>query len=120
ALLEKCLSELEAAAPPRERVGWTSRWQRMNTAARSASTETALGMEPFFEGSVFIHLAELLPAGAVLYVGNSMPVRDLDTFFPVVDRPVRVMANRGANGIDGVVSSALGASAASDDPLALV
>jgi 2-succinyl-5-enolpyruvyl-6-hydroxy-3-cyclohexene-1-carboxylate synthase len=49
-----------------------------------------------------------------------MPVRDLDTFFPSVDRAIRFLSNRGANGIDGVVSSALGASAAGEGPLALV
>ena len=75
-------------------------------------------MDGLFEGEVFVHLAELLPPGATLFVGNSMPVRDLDTFFPALDRPLRFMANRGANGIDGVVSSALGASAVLEAPLA--
>ncbi|MBI4364585.1 MAG: 2-succinyl-5-enolpyruvyl-6-hydroxy-3-cyclohexene-1-carboxylic-acid synthase, partial [Candidatus Latescibacteria bacterium] len=49
-----------------------------------------------------------------------MAIRDLDAFVPAHPRRVRVLANRGANGIDGVVSSALGASAASATPLLLV
>jgi 2-succinyl-5-enolpyruvyl-6-hydroxy-3-cyclohexene-1-carboxylate synthase len=49
-----------------------------------------------------------------------MPVRDLDTFFPGDARRIRFLSNRGLNGIDGVVSSALGAAAASDEPLVLV
>lgn len=61
-----------------------------------------------------------MPDGATLYAGNSMPLRDLDTFFPGCDQSIRLLANRGASGIDGVVSSALGASAAGADPLILV
>jgi 2-succinyl-5-enolpyruvyl-6-hydroxy-3-cyclohexene-1-carboxylate synthase len=44
-----------------------------------------------------------------------MPIRDVETFFPSDDAPLRFLANRGANGIDGVVSSALGAALANDD-----
>src|SRR5258705_10750752 len=49
-----------------------------------------------------------------------MPIRDLEAFVPAFPRRIRVLAYRGANGIDGVVSTALGASAASDAPLLLV
>jgi 2-succinyl-5-enolpyruvyl-6-hydroxy-3-cyclohexene-1-carboxylate synthase len=48
-----------------------------------------------------------------------MPIRDLDTFFFCNDKNIRIMANRGANGIDGVVSTALGASTV-PNPLILV
>ena len=69
----------------------------------------------------FSELANLLQDGTTLYVGNSMPVRDLDTFFWSSEQRIRIMGNRGANGIDGVISSALGASAvAENEPTVLV
>ncbi|PWI57908.1 2-succinyl-5-enolpyruvyl-6-hydroxy-3-cyclohexene-1-carboxylic-acid synthase [Sulfoacidibacillus thermotolerans] len=64
-----------------------------------------------FEGRIFLELAHLLPPHTTLYVGNSMPVRDLDSFFGKINKPMFILGNRGASGIDGVVSSALGASA---------
>ena len=72
------------------------------------------------EGALFPKLLGAIPGNAVVYAGNSMPIRDLDAFVPAWPRPFRVLANRGANGIDGVVSSALGASTASEAPLLLV
>ncbi len=61
------------------------------------------------EGKLFYQLAHLLPEESTVFVGNSMPIRDLDSFFHNNEKSIRVMANRGANGIDGVVSTALGA-----------
>jgi 2-succinyl-5-enolpyruvyl-6-hydroxy-3-cyclohexene-1-carboxylate synthase len=52
-----------------------------------------------------------LPAEATLVVASSMPVRDVETFFPAREQPPRVLSNRGANGIDGTVSTAFGVAA---------
>jgi len=49
-----------------------------------------------------------LPAGTPVSVSNSMPIRDLEYVWPANDRGLRVLFNRGANGIDGTLSSALG------------
>jgi 2-succinyl-5-enolpyruvyl-6-hydroxy-3-cyclohexene-1-carboxylate synthase len=76
--------------------------------------------EDLFEGKVFSELSDLLPEGSLLFSGNSMPVRDMDTFFPSTSHSIRFMANRGASGIDGVVSTALGAGAVSSGRLVLV
>lgn len=62
------------------------------------------------EGKLFHLLSDILPEGSTLFVGNSMPIRDLDSFFYFNEKSIRIMANRGANGIDGTISTALGAS----------
>ncbi len=90
---------------------WMQEWRRIDQVTRHTIEMVLAGLEEPFEGKVFADLAEVLPPGATLYVGSSMPVRDLDTFFPGIDNSIRFLSNRGANGIDGVVSSALGASA---------
>ncbi len=90
---------------------WLASWTNADQRTRQALQAGMEEFQPLFEGRIFSELAALLPAGATLYVGNSMPVRDLDTFFWASERPLQILGNRGANGIDGVVSSALGASA---------
>ena len=98
---------------------WLATWQQADAYTREALQATIQDFAEPFEGRVFTELAHLLPDGAMLYAGNSMPVRDLDTFFWRGNN-VRIMGNRGANGIDGIVSSALGAGAMSSGPNVLV
>ena len=99
---------------------WSARWRRINGSTRDALDGALDGCGDMFEGKVFSRLAALLPDDSVLFAGNSMPIRDMDTFFPSTGRSVRFMANRGASGIDGVVSSALGVAAVSQKRVVLV
>ena len=99
--------------------GWLTTWQQADAYTREALQASIQDFTEPFEGRVFTELRRLLPKGAMLYVGNSMPVRDLDTFF-WGSKQLRIMGNRGANGIDGIVSSALGASAVGAGPNVLV
>ncbi len=98
---------------------WTVRWRRVASAARQALDSALTGIDEPFEGRAFRELAEVLPEGSSLFVGNSMPVRDLDAFYPALGRGVRLLGNRGAAGIDGVVSTAVGLAAAGDGPVFL-
>ncbi|MDQ2806974.1 MAG: thiamine pyrophosphate-dependent enzyme, partial [Chloroflexota bacterium] len=98
---------------------WSKAWQEAERRTQATVAAHFAALDGMAEGKVFAELAAALPDGATLYVGNSMPIRDLDTFFPGGPRPIRILGNRGANGIDGVVSSALGASTAGG-PLVLV
>ncbi|MSQ23624.1 MAG: 2-succinyl-5-enolpyruvyl-6-hydroxy-3-cyclohexene-1-carboxylic-acid synthase [Chloroflexi bacterium] len=112
--------QAQGAAPTRSPSGWLEQWQTINRRTRSAIEEHLAKQDELFEGQVFAELARLLPDQAAIYVGNSMPIRDLDTFFPASERTVRFFGNRGASGIDGVVSSALGAAAAGGNRVVLV
>ncbi len=102
---------------------WANDWRTADAAADAALnawlTATTEANEPF-EGLPFALLGELLPDGALLWAGNSMPVRDLDAWLPAGPTAIRPLSNRGANGIDGVVSTALGSAAADIGPVVLV
>ncbi len=118
--LAEALAIQLAAVGCRPDPAWGETWGAVDARARATIADELARIEEPFEGRVFAELAALLPDGATLFAGNSMPVRDLDTFFPSSERRLRFLANRGANGIDGVVSTALGAAAALAGPLALV
>lgn len=105
-------------APREER--WAARWRRLGATTRRAVRDALETIEEPFEGKVFAGLSDALPDGAILFVGNSMPVRDLDSFLPGTSRRIRIAGNRGASGIDGLVSSALGFAAAGSGPVVLV
>jgi 2-succinyl-5-enolpyruvyl-6-hydroxy-3-cyclohexene-1-carboxylate synthase len=96
---------------------WSEPFVRAEAAARNAVARHLAGTRGISEGSVVAALVESAPDGTVVYMGNSMPVRDLDLFVPASPKRLRMLANRGANGIDGVLSSALGASAAGAGPV---
>jgi len=98
---------------------WLELWKRIDRTTRQTIDDVLESIDEPFEGRVFAELAHLLPEDTTLWASSSMPVRDLDTFFPQSERRIRFYSNRGANGIDGVISSALGASTVVDGPLVL-
>jgi 2-succinyl-5-enolpyruvyl-6-hydroxy-3-cyclohexene-1-carboxylate synthase len=110
-----CESLLSMTKSVESNRAWLQRWQSANDIAGGALVEYSGGLNEPFEGSVVAEIVACLPDRATLFASSSMPVRDLDTFGEGDARGIRVLANRGANGIDGVVSSALGAAAASRD-----
>jgi 2-succinyl-5-enolpyruvyl-6-hydroxy-3-cyclohexene-1-carboxylate synthase len=97
---------------------WVDGWAAADQAAGRAIGE-ALG-DGVSEPLAVARLWGRLPHDATLVVASSMPVRDLETFAPTVARPPRVLANRGANGIDGTVSTAFGAASVCNGPTVLL
>jgi 2-succinyl-5-enolpyruvyl-6-hydroxy-3-cyclohexene-1-carboxylate synthase len=109
--------------PQAARAGATSDWLSSWRSADERAAEAILGVlaaSGCSEPSVAAELGVLLPEEATLFVASSMPIRDIETFWPVRPDLPRVLCNRGANGIDGTVSSAFGVAAAGRGPVVLL
>jgi 2-succinyl-5-enolpyruvyl-6-hydroxy-3-cyclohexene-1-carboxylate synthase len=104
----------EALAPPDGSAAWQQVWVEAGRAA-SAAIRRRLATPPLHEGHVVAALAAALPDDAQVVIGSSMAIRDADTFWPAAAPGHRFLANRGASGIDGLVSTGLGAAAAAAD-----
>jgi len=98
---------------------WRLDFELAETIACTATADSLRSIDELFDGKVYAELAEILPAETYIYVASSTPIRDLDTFLHS-NLPITVLANRGANGIDGMISSALGAACGCDRPMVLI
>jgi len=96
---------------------WGAAWKEADLAAGSAIREALAAHRFPTEPGVAAAIADALPEHALLYVASSMPIRDVALTFPTTARAIRIAANRGANGIDGFLSSSLGAAVAWDGPV---
>ena len=123
-------SDLESPQPRLDRVPpegdsvrpestWARSWRLAESAAQQTITAT-LQPAPLLEAGLARLLGETLGPGTVLYASNSMPVRDLDAFLAPHERGPRVVAHRGTNGIDGVVSAAAGMAAVTSHSVVLL
>ncbi|WP_077624999.1 2-succinyl-5-enolpyruvyl-6-hydroxy-3-cyclohexene-1-carboxylic-acid synthase [Sediminibacillus massiliensis] len=102
--------QLASSQPPAFDKQWLDLWKSMNETAKNQLLVDKES-DHLTEGHAVKWLAESIPDNSTIYVGNSMPIRDLDTFFMNSPKQINILGNRGANGIDGITSSALGAAA---------
>jgi 2-succinyl-5-enolpyruvyl-6-hydroxy-3-cyclohexene-1-carboxylate synthase len=98
------------ALPPLERVAWRDQWVAAGKRATAAIAATLVST-PMHEGHVVRALSNRLPDPAQVFVGSSMPIRAVEAFWPQARPQQRVYGNRGASGIDGLVSTGLGLAA---------
>ncbi|MGM8365158.1 2-succinyl-5-enolpyruvyl-6-hydroxy-3-cyclohexene-1-carboxylic-acid synthase [Virgibacillus sp. W0181] len=97
---------------------WLVKWQQVNERSKTILMDE--GNTDLTEGTAVKCLLDEIPNSSSLFVGNSMAIRDVDTFFMTTEKTLTLLANRGASGIDGVVSSGLGTAAATDQPVTLL
>ncbi len=88
--------------------GWLAGWQRAEVAVDRVHASALDPDGPLSEPGIARMLYQSVPADSTLFVASSMPVRDLEWFAGKRADPPRVLANRGVNGIDGIVSTAAG------------
>ena len=86
-------------------------WCRNNTRIQEYSKRFSEDFGNRFEGSIFVALSGGVDTEIALVLGNSMPVRDADSFISTNNIASRIYGTRGVSGIDGVVSAAAGTAA---------
>jgi len=100
--------------------GYQRMWARYDATARAALDEKFRHEPALFEPKAAWLLARHLPAGTSIFVANSMPARDVEYVWPPGDHALRPLCNRGANGIDGTLSTALGIAHGAEAPAVLL
>jgi 2-succinyl-5-enolpyruvyl-6-hydroxy-3-cyclohexene-1-carboxylate synthase len=103
-----------------ERALFARRWSRANRAVWSAVEQVAARGDDLRECSAVRTVIGRLRPGTLLALGNSLPVRDVDQFVPAGERGITISHQRGANGIDGLLSGAAGAALLHSGPTALL
>jgi 2-succinyl-5-enolpyruvyl-6-hydroxy-3-cyclohexene-1-carboxylate synthase len=101
--------------PPTDNT-YLERWLSLEQQTRKEIDLELAAMERLSEMKIPWLLSQQLPAETLLFVANSMPIRDLEFFWKPNEQRYRILGNRGANGIDGTISTALGAMHQSKQP----
>ncbi|MFZ1729814.1 MAG: 2-succinyl-5-enolpyruvyl-6-hydroxy-3-cyclohexene-1-carboxylic-acid synthase [Bacteroidota bacterium] len=117
----KRLCEFLSRCPAREAdAGFLRNIRKTDSVIRKMLTEQFDAMPGIFEGAVMHRLSGLLPAHSAVFVSSSMPIRDVESFALQFPQGTKLYFNRGVNGIDGIVSTALGMARVSGNPSLLI
>lgn len=109
-----------AARLEREERGAPEKWIEAEEAARGALEAELGGLDELSEPALHLALGAAHRDGDLVYTASSMPIRDQEAFLPPAETDVLFLSNRGANGIDGLVSSGIGAAHASGCPTTII
>ena len=107
------LSEIDI---PTQEPGWLDYWQNAEEKINSKMTKAFSDELTLFEGKLAYLLSLHLPDRSNLFVANSMPIRDIEWFWQKQTSNHKLFGNRGVNGIDGTLGTAIGIAHESEDP----
>ena len=113
-------SSLASAISPAGDDAFSAGWMAADGAAAQAIADELGRADGVSEPAVHAALGGLYAEGDLVYTASSMPIRDQEAFLRSGPASVRFLANRGANGIDGLISSGIGAAAATRQPTWIV
>jgi 2-succinyl-5-enolpyruvyl-6-hydroxy-3-cyclohexene-1-carboxylate synthase len=119
------------ADPTELAAGWTarigdagrsapSRWLEAEQAVREALKSELSQLDELTEPGLHLALGQAHSDGDLVYTASSMPIRDQEAFLPATSADALFLCNRGANGIDGLISSGIGAARASGRPTTII
>ena len=103
--VEELVFDVESTSAPST---YLQQWLQVESGLRAAIAETFQHTDAMVESKAAWLLSQGLPARTPLFVSNSMPVRDIEQFWQPSQSEIQAYFNRGVNGIDGILSSALG------------
>lgn len=118
--LNEIIKRAEAENFRRQDSEWIKLFRTAELRAEELKSEVILKAQFPFEGRIFTETMSMMPNDSNIMISNSMPIRDLDYFAPKLNSSVTVFNNRGASGIDGITSTALGLSRASGKPTVMI
>ena len=117
--LEQLERAIGTATPPSSE--WSDAFHEADRRAWAVvDADIANGDDPFSEGAVVRTVFERVPQGSLVMLGNSLSVREVDTFCRPGSVDVDILCQRGANGIDGIVAGASGSAAAQEQPVTVL
>ncbi len=115
--LSELADRIQASPEDPDRRRWLELWMALQGVSDEVIARWCAAEEVLSEPGLARAVASSLQAGTVCYVSSSMPIRDIECYSGILAEGVRILANRGLNGIDGVLSSALGAATACGRPV---
>lgn len=104
----------------RRNSGWLDSILVLNKIAEQTKKNYFTNLPFNFEGKIAADLIELLPNKINLMISNSLSIRDIDFFAACTQKEINIFTNRGASGIDGINSTALGIAESANEPTVLI